>query len=289
VNEKYPEFSAVHLVQFDTPKGVKLSGYWIGALRPKRVIIWTHGLGSTMFSKLDIARLLAKDRTAVLMYNNRGHDYVSRISTTKKSTKSRLGGSAYEVFTESADDISGAIRFAKKTAAKEIVLVGHSTGCQKSVYWAQKNRGGRGVDGIVLLAPISDYAGETKLQGKAAVQKNLAIARALVRQKRSMAIVGDTGLCAQRYVSLYAGEGPEEVFPYWAGRKSIALSQIKVPTLVVLAQDDEYADRPASEMGAWFFDQLYDGEVIIVPRADHSLAGAESAVARAVQRFMKEW
>src|SRR3989344_5803342 len=106
----------VHLVQFATPKGVLLNGYWIGALRPKRVIVWVHGLGSSMFSKQDIARLLAKELTAVLMFNNRGHDKVASVRTTRgKYLKS---GSAHERFTDCIDDIDGAIRFAKKTGAR---------------------------------------------------------------------------------------------------------------------------------------------------------------------------
>src|SRR3989338_10849106 len=140
-----------------TPKRVLLNGLWFGAKRPNRVIIWVHGLGSSVFSKLGIVEKLVDKNTAVISFNNRGHDKVSRIARVgeKRIGKTILGGGAHEVFTDCVDDIQGAINFVRRAGVKNIYLAGHSTGCQKSIYWAGKKSGhgrseerrvGKGVD-----------------------------------------------------------------------------------------------------------------------------------------------
>src|SRR6185503_13723544 len=115
--KKQKDFHAVHLLRFETPKRALLYGYWIGPLRPKRVIVWTHGLGSSMFSKYKIGKMLATDQTAVLMFNNRGHD---KIASFQKGTSYQRGGAAHEVFADCVDDIQGAINFVRKQGSPRI-------------------------------------------------------------------------------------------------------------------------------------------------------------------------
>ena len=155
-----------HAVAIQTPKKVVLDGLWLGEKKAKAVIILIHGLGSSLWKRLPLAEKLVGKGIAVLAFNNRGHDRISRIvrAGEKKMGKSQWGGGASEVFTDCVDDIEGAIRFARKQGAKRIFLAGHSTGCQKAVYWAYKNKGlpagrqGRGVKGLILLASLSDYS-----------------------------------------------------------------------------------------------------------------------------------
>ncbi len=282
---------AAHHVQITTPKKVVLDGLWIGPAKPKRVVIWIHGLGSSLFSKLAIADEIISRDTVVLAFNNRGHDKVAKVT---RGTKRVLAGAAHEVFTDSVDDIEGAVRFAKAAGAKEIFLAGHSTGCQKSVYWAVKK--GKGVKGIILLAPISDYAAEVKLNGTGKIRVGLRIANKMVlegkQDKLVASTIGDWYLMAdaQRFISLYSGDSAEEIFTYWApDRTPKTLRSVKHPILTLLAERDEYRDRPTVKMADWFAEQLKVGDqVVIVPKVDHSFAGAEKQVAEHMRRFMKE-
>ncbi len=279
------------VIEVVSPKRVVLNGLWLGAERPKRVIVWVHGLGSSMFSKLRIMEMLVDSHTAVLTFNNRGHDQVARISHQSRSPKRMLkGGAAHEVFTDCIDDIEGAIRFAKRQGVKEIFLVGHSTGCQKSVYWASKK--GRGVKGVVLLAPISDYSAEVKLRGTRRVARAARAARALVSRGKKHTFLPDgiwhETLDAQRFLSLYAGKGPEEIFTYW-NPQSVprTLQSVKTPLLVLLAEHDEYADRPARDIAKWFISYLKKSDrVEIIPQVEHGFMGEEARVAECISRFV---
>lgn len=280
-----------HVIEIVTPKKVLLNGLWLGPKRAKRVVVWVHGLGSSMFSKLSLAEHLVDSQTAILMFNNRGHDKVAAISTTGK--RRIRGGAAHEVFTDCVDDIQGAINFAKKAGAKSIYLAGHSTGCQKSVYWGAKK--GKGVKGIILLAPMSDYAAEVKISGKAKISRALLRARKLAASGRRSELLpenvweGSLLADAQRFVSLYSGAGAEEIFTYWDQQKNPkTLRSMCIPTLVLLAENDEYADRPAAEIASWFERHAKRSDVItIVPKVKHSFKGREGAVVAAVRAFIK--
>lgn len=279
-----------HIVEIVTPKKVVLNGLWFGPMRPKRAVIWVHGLGSSAFSKLDIVERIIDKNTAVLTFNNRGHDKVSSASSGRN--KRIRGGAAHENFVECVDDIQGAVNFAKKTDAEQIFLAGHSTGCQKSVYWASKVQ--KGVNGIILLAPVSDYSAAIKFDGKKKISKALAVAKKMVASKHSHELMSENAwqwsqlADAQRFISLYSGSGSEEIFTYWdKDRSPRALRSIQMPILVLLAEKDEYADRPAEKIENWFEEHLKAGDrVMIVRRAPHSLKGRESVVARKIKGFL---
>ncbi|MEK7132992.1 MAG: alpha/beta fold hydrolase [Patescibacteria group bacterium] len=286
--------------QIVTPKKILLNGLWFGPYsktgkpkKPKRAVIWVHGLGSSVFSKLDIVEKLKDRETAVITFNNRGHDKVSGIARVgeKKIGKTILGGSAHEVFEDCVDDIQGAINFARKVGVKNIYLAGHSTGCQKSIYWAHRKKG-RGIKGIVLLAPMSDWAAEMMLQGKKKIARATRVARSLVNRgkKHQLLPEGVWHECidAQRFLSLHTPDGVEEIFSYaQPERNPRMLKSVRAPLLVLLAEKDEFGDRPARRIAEWFEKNLSpSSKTLIVPRATHSFRGRAIKVASAMKNWM---
>ncbi|MDO8481559.1 MAG: alpha/beta fold hydrolase [bacterium] len=287
--------SSCEVVEIITPKRRLLNGLRFGPKTPKRVIIWVHGLGSSAFSKLDIVYKLTDTNTAVITFNNRGHDNISRVifAGEKRTGKTILGGSAHEVFTECVDDIEGVINFVKRSGAKNIFLAGHSTGCQKSVYWASK-KGGRGVKGIILLAPISDYSAEMHLQGKGKIERAAEAARALVARGKKHQLLPDNiwpeHVDAQRFLSLYTPDSTEEMFTYAQPKKTPYIFRaVKLPIFAIFAANDEYADRPAEKIAEWFgrHTRSRKFEMLIVPKAEHSFRKNERVVATAIKNWIK--
>ena len=281
-------------IEIVTPKKVRLKGLWLGPKKAKRVIVWVHGIGSSIFSKLDISEKLTGSKTAVLVFNNRGHDTVSRIAYANETRigATELGGGASEVFTDCVDDIQGAINFAKKNGGKEIYLAGHSTGCQKSMYWASRTRS-RGVKGIILLAPISDLAAEMHLQGKKKIERATKVARLMVKQGRKHELL-PTGLWheildAQRFLSLYVPDSVEEIFSYAQPKKDPRVfKSVSTPTLAIFADEDEFADRPASELAAWFekHSRSKRFKSVVISGVFHGFKGTERKVAKAIRKFI---
>lgn len=279
-----------HVVQITTPKKYLLNGLWFGPKKPRQVVVWVHGLGSSMFSKLEIARLISDKNIGVLAFNNRGNGTVTRIP--RKGKESTRGGAAFEVFTDCIDDIQGAINFARRAASVNIFLAGHSTGCQKSVYWASKK--GKGVKGVILLAPVSDYAAMRKKSGAVKLLRVANYARRLVRRGRPHELIPSSIWStelddAQRFLSLYTQDSVEEIFTYAQPKKKpTTLQKVRIPTLVLWAEKDEFSDRPAKEIAAWFEKNLKNRhKVVVVPKVGHSFRGGERRVARDVRQWMR--
>lgn len=276
-----------------TPNNVFLRGLWFGPRKPKHVIIWIHGLGSSAFSRLSLYPHLIGRDTAVFAFNNRGTERVCEVKRMvgKKVTWIR-GGSSQEDFKDCVDDIEGAVRYARNRGVKNIYLAGHSTGCQKSVYWASKVKGGKAVKGIILLAPLSDYAAEVFRTGKKKLSAIEKKARALIAKGKKGAFLVD-GLphqlnTAQRFISLYSATSAEEIFTYWdPKRKPRALQSVRVPILVLLAEADEYQDRPAKDMLGWFDSAIQTPHTVrVIPTVGHSFRGGENAVAKEIRKFV---
>ena len=285
--------------EIKTPKGYLLRGLWFGAKKPKRVVIWIHGLGGSAFGKLTIAEELAQKGTAVLVFNNRGHDIVSSISTEKG--KRLLAGSAHEKFTDCVDDIQGAVDYVRKAGVKDIYLAGHSTGCQKSVYWAYKTKG-KGVKGIILLAPVSDYAASVGKYGKTKLSNIAKEAERLVARGKGNEMLPEwlweEHQDAQRFLSLNTPDALEELFLYsQPGKNPRILKSIKKPILVLWAEKDEYVYLPAQDIAAWF-DKNITGKhrVVIISGVGHSFSakggsasggkGGEREVAKTIRDFI---
>jgi alpha-beta hydrolase superfamily lysophospholipase len=281
---------ACRVVEIVTPKKVLLNGLWFGSATPTTAIVWVHGLGSSAFSKLSMVEDLARKDVAVLTFNNRGHDIVSSFSTVTGKTR-RKGGAAHEIFEECVDDLEGAIEFARLQGAKNIFLAGHSTGCQKAIYWAHKK--GNGVRGIILLAPISDYAASIKLYGKTKVARAANAAQAMVAAGKPHVLVAkdlspEGAVDAQRFISLNTPDSVEQsIFSYFDDSTNPkVLKSIKIPILAFLADKDEYADRPAQKIVDWLSKQLTRCDTVVVPGVDHAFRGGEVQICSKIRHFL---
>ena len=287
-----------HLIDIVTPKRFKLNGLWFGPAKPKRAIIFIHGLSGSAFGTT-LAEAFVDADTAVVTFSNRGHSKVAkiyRLDSTKKGYHSVLAGQAHEVFTECADDIQGAIDAVRSVGVRDIYLAGHSTGCQKSVYYASRKGKQKDVKGIILLAPLSDYASAFKSDEGGRLARATKIAQELVKKGKKHdllpASVAQGPIDAQRFLSLYTPDSAEEIFTYAQPKKSPrAFKSIEVPVLVLLAADDEYGDRPAGDIAAWFEKHTKSEQFSahVIPDTGHSFMGKEKSVASLVHRTLKGW
>lgn len=283
-------------IEFVTPKDkLLLNGLWLGSKKPQRVFIYIHGLSGSMFDgRQGILNLLLSKTESVLVFNNRGSGIVNRFSSKKKGKEDKvLFGAACEVFTDCVDDIDGAIAYAKKYKPKEIILVGHSTGCQKSVYWAYKKKNHGLVKSLILLAPMSDYAGEPERLGKNLYNKLLKEAQTLIKKGKPHEFLGEKQngriIDAQRFLSLYTPDSIEEIFSYAnPKRKSKTLSTIKLPMHIVFAEKDEWMDRPLSKILEWFEENVTSRETLfsVIKGADHGFHGKDKEVVSHIKKFL---
>ncbi len=281
-------------IEFVTPKDkLLLNGLWLGSKKPQRVFIYLHGLSGSMFGgRQKLFRNLISKQDAVLMFNNRGSHIVSGFQAGKDGY--RLFGAGLEVFTDCVLDIDGAIAYAKKYKPKEIILVGHSTGCQKSVYWAYKKKNHGSVKSLILLAPMSDYAGTPKRLGITTYNSLLKEARMLVKKGKGSQLLSNLStavgiVSAQRFISLYTPESTEEIFSYAnPEKKAKILSKVKLPMHIVFAEKDKWMDRPLSKILEWFEVNVTSQETLfsVIKGADHGFHGKDKEVVSHIKKFL---
>jgi len=281
------------LVKFLTPKKLELFGFYIGKKNPETIYIFIHGLGSSVFRKAELYQKLAGKNSAVFAFNNRGKEIISRFSQVKEKGKykSKTIGSAHEKFTDSLDDIGGAVQWVKKLKPKKIILVGHSTGCQKSIYYLSK-KADKKVKAVVLLSPISDLAGVLNFSSKYQFEKAHKFAKKQVQNKKGDDLlplsIWPIYINAQRFLSLYSQNSLEEIFCYsQESKRARILRKVEVPIYVLLGSDDKYLDRSPQQIIDWFLKQVnikkFKAEIIL--KAGHSFKDYEKNVSKRIKNY----
>lgn len=255
------------LVTF-TARGLNrpLDGFWVTGRKPSRtLLLYVHGMGSNFYRSVTKKEMMAQGPQAgfdVLSFNNRGQE--KDVAT--------------EVFTECRHDLDAAVAFALARGYQRLVLLGHSTGCQKITYYQALRRHPR-VAAVVLAAIGDDYAIARRDLGRR-YEAQLARAHALVKAGRGATLLtakGCLGFAAHRFLSvadprqreaeIFNMEGPLHTF-----------RRLTCPTLAVLPEQEEFACLPVPEMAIRLrrAARARPFDTVLIPDADHGFKGREA-------------
>jgi pimeloyl-ACP methyl ester carboxylesterase len=275
------------IVNFATSDGIYLPGFWIPTKKKSRkCIIFIHGLTGTFLWE-DFLNAFSEMSTAAgynfFNFNNRGSGIISGFED--KHEKWKIVGGALERFEDCTKDIAAAIDYAHGLGCREIVLIGHSTGCQKSVYY-QAIKHDKRVKGVVLLAPASDVDADMNLWGKKKYYKKLKMAKRLVKNGKGKQLI--TNLSAARFWNLYKPNSIEgNIFNYRGGRMNL-VSKVNVPILAVFGSKDKYsAHGPKQELAMLAAVARSPYTASIVKDAKHGFDFHEHEVAAVVGRWLR--
>lgn len=282
------------IIEIKTPNKYLLNALFLGKEKPKNIFIFIHGLAGNLFSKLDFVKTLIDENSSVIVFNNRGAGVIDKIYKEDKRKKGGYSkfnsGMAYEIFSDCVDDIDGVVNYASKTGAKKIILIGHSTGCQKSVYYLAKKKKNN-VSSAILLAPMSDFATMFKNTEKSKYLKLIKTAEKMVLRGDSLKLMPlDRAISAQRFLSLFSPKSEEEIFSYASNREPKLLKAIKKPLLIVLAGNDKFRDRPIIKISSWFEKELKSRDtatIKTVKQADHSFSGKFLELNRIIKQWLR--
>jgi len=280
----------IALARLRTEDGVFLDG--ILAEPPRRrgaALVWVHGLGSVFSSGQPLIRALStrltREGVGYFKFNTRGHDVVAGRGRA-------LAGAAFERFRDCVLDLRAVIDFARGRGYRKIVLAGHSTGANKSLYYAA-TAADRRVAGLILLGPISDIAGEARRIGRRELARRVARASRLAGDDRRALVPRAWGFwSARRYLSLYRAGEAEDVFPYHrTAARWTALRSVRVPVAVIIGGRDEFLDRTPEALIEAFAVRAarapsFSGRVIA--GALHGFEAHEAALTRAIVDWIRD-
>jgi pimeloyl-ACP methyl ester carboxylesterase len=279
--------SKCELVDFFTKDSIWLQGLLLRAGHKHRVaVIYIHGIDSNFYRShlpIFIFDWIKCDGISIFITNNRGHDPITLLRD--KTGKSVLGGGNIEKFEDSVNDIDGAIDRLRGLGYRKFILMAHSGGSQKVVYYLKKRKR-EDLIGTVFISPPNDYEIFKKTLGSrygAAIKKARSIVGSKAENKPSTEFLHCKS--ARRFLSLSDPNNFEaRVFSIKNGLKEF--SELKTKMLILIGGDDEYEKDP-KEFCRKLRKANENANIKIIKGANHSFIGHENAAAKAIAIWLK--
>lgn len=146
-----------------TTDGLKLPMVHFESQEKDICVLCVHGMCGTIVDNYFATvwgKLLAEKNIGFIYEHNRGHSIENDIVMKDESFKRY--GCMYEIFEECIYDIDLAINTAKRKGYKRIVLLGHSLGCNKVIYYYFKKH--PDILGIILASAPDMIGSHTAIQ-----------------------------------------------------------------------------------------------------------------------------
>ena len=134
-----------------TSDGLRLPMVHFESNKKDICVICIHGMCGTIIDNYFATvwgKLLAKNDIGFIYEHNRGHSIGNDI--VMKDGSFKRCGCMYEIFEDCIYDIDLAIQTAKENGYKRIILLGHSLGCNKVIYYYYKKQ--PNILGIILAS-----------------------------------------------------------------------------------------------------------------------------------------
>ncbi len=245
-----------------------------------KIVIHVHGLNGNFYENrfLDVlAKSYTNKNYAFLTFNNRGRDFITEL--LKGNDFTIIGGSL-ERFKDCILDIDGVVNWVKEKGYKEIVLEGHSYGCNKVLYYYNQKKDDI-IKKIVLLAPCDIPSEGKKFLSEEEYEKAKEESTRLVQENKEkelidFSIMANGKIAAGTYFNDFLPNGENDFIRYVDGinGKSDVLNSIDIPTLVIFGDIDECVlTQPIDVVKEYLKNNIDNCNIQIIEGADHSYIG----------------
>lgn len=146
-----------------TEDGLKLPMVHFESNEKDICVLCIHGMCGTIIDNYFATiwgKFLASNNIGFIYEHNRGHSIENDI--VMKDGSFKRCGCMYEIFEDSIYDIDLAIKTAKQLGYKRIILLGHSLGCNKVIYYYYKKN--PNILGIILASAPDMIGSHISLQ-----------------------------------------------------------------------------------------------------------------------------
>ncbi len=250
-------------VKIRTMDSLVLEGFLFGNAS-KTGMIFLHGWKDDALSAPFVKTIAEKTRGLFLAFNNRGAE----------------GNGVGERFWDCILDIKAAIDLLAERGCERVYLIGHSTGCQKAVYYLYKEEDAR-VAGIALIEPTDDAALAEKELGDR-YHEAVGLAKRMVgagdgeKLVPGWARVGGEAAAA-RFLSMFSRDETEGGIFDYSGELEM-FGSIKVGCMIIFGSESQYSDRPEEKLDT-LKQKLPGCENRLIEGADHWFGGHEEELA----------
>jgi len=234
-----------------TKDGLNLQGVHWNVKRKDICVIFIHGMSGNIIENYFAEKIgdkLAENNIGFLFGHNRGYNHINDIRTNTQDNygfRFKRIGVTYEIFEDCLYDIDLWVNTAMDLGYKRIVLMGHSLGANKSIYYLYKTKLNKKIVGLILASP-PDMLGLIKLKK---YQKNyislLQEAKKNMYVKKPRAILSHQiwdwyNLSSQTFCNFFQENNPIDNLPIHRNPKDFhQLASVQVPILAFLGEFDD--------------------------------------------------
>ena len=259
-----------------------------------KIVIHVHGLNGNFYENRFIdtlAKSYTDNNYAFLTFNNRGRDFITEL--LKGNDFTIIGGSL-ERFKDCILDIDGIVNWTKNKGYNEIILEGHSYGCNKVLYYYNHKKSDS-IKKIVLLSPCDIPSEGKKFLSKEEYEKTKSDSTRLVREGKESVLIdfpvmanGKIAAGTYYYDFLPGGENDFIRYVDGANGKSEILNSIDIPTLIIFGDVDECVlTQPIDIVKEYLTNNINDCNIQIIEGADHLYSGRYEALGKVIKKHMK--
>lgn len=265
------------LVRINSSDGIEMPGIlYTPEDGSDKIIIHVHGINGNFYENkfLDyIAEAYTDHGYAFVTFDNRGKGYAS---DRYMGNELIYTGAMYERFADSLLDLDGMVSWSKENGYKEIILHGHSYGCNKVLYYYAKRKDPV-IKRIMILSPC-DVPGLLKSIAPAEVYKKaVSEADRLIALGKADELISfpffATGKVSAGTFSADFFTGGENDFLCY--RKGIEydcdlLKEIDVPVFACFGNLDELVlSQPEEIVRGYLKHNIKDIEISVIDGANH--------------------
>lgn len=254
-----------------------------------KIVIHVHGLNGNFYENrfLDILAKSYTDKNyAFLTFNNRGRDFITEL--LKGNDFTVIGGSL-ERFKDCILDIEGIVNWVKAKGYNEIILEGHSYGCNKVLYYYKHKKDDK-IKKIVLLAPCDIPSEGKKFFSDEEYKTAKDESTRLVKEGKDselidFSIMANGKIAAGTYYNDFLPGGENDFIRYSDGKngKSEVLKSIDIPTLIVFGDIDECVlTQPIEIVKEYLNNNIDNCNIQIIDGADHSYMNRYEELGRVI-------
>lgn len=259
-----------------------------------KIVIHVHGLNGNFYENrfLDILAKSYTDKNyAFLTFNNRGRDFITEL--LKGNDFTIIGGSL-ERFKDCILDIEGVVNWVKEKGYKEIILEGHSYGCNKVLYY-YNHRKDNSIKKIVLLAPCDIPSESKKFLSDEEYRKAKEESTRLVQDNKEdelidFSVMANGKIAAGTYYYDFLPNGENDFIRYVdeTNGKSEVLNSIDIPTLVIFGDADECVlTQPMNIVKEYLKNNLSNCNIQIIEGANHSYTDRYEELGKVINNNME--
>lgn len=253
-------------------------------------IVCVHGMCSNFLNNSFYhiwGEYVSNNNIGFIYFYNRGHD-IENDMLREDSSICRCG-TRYEIFEESIYDIDSAVDMAISLGYKRIILLGHSYGCNKVIYYMYKKKSN--ISGIILCS-IPDMIGIHKLYEND-YDKLLREAKCNIDNNDcdkllSKLIEGYMYMSSKTYYNWYRDNSNLDNFPILNNSNNwYQFESIYVPILTFSGELEEeyYKDFNLIKEKAC---NAKSFSSYLIPNANHVYEGKEEYIAKIIYKWISE-